>query len=187
MNIYWKIPFTGTGEVLSSLIYIHALCSRKSLCKKTSSSTVYRMSEIYCILLCCRAGLSWFAVEPGWYDSNIEGVAQAEANSVARFLYHLSVDHANGATKESAIKRSQDNGFTATNSSRKVFFPLQCQCTRSQMYDAYRSCGFCFRCSNMVTSGFFGLSGVETDLVFCRRTSSQLELLLSLFQLETLR
>ncbi|CAM6087859.1 unnamed protein product [Calypogeia fissa] len=66
-----------------------------------------------------RAGLSWFAGEPAWYDTNMEGVAQAEANSVSRFLHHLSLDHTDGTAKESAGKRNQCNGVVHSESKKK--------------------------------------------------------------------
>ncbi|KAL2653163.1 hypothetical protein R1flu_021291 [Riccia fluitans] len=66
-----------------------------------------------------RAGLNWFSVEPGWYDSNIEGVAQGEALTVTRFLQHLTSDRSDAAAQEDLShvvrKRSQDFGLASMN------------------------------------------------------------------------
>ncbi|BBM99121.1 phosphatidylinositol 4-kinase A [Marchantia polymorpha subsp. ruderalis] len=69
-----------------------------------------------------RAGLSWFSVEPGWYDSNVEGVAQAEAISVARFLQLLTSAERSDTTPQEEVtvscavrKRSQDFGLASAN------------------------------------------------------------------------
>ncbi|KAL3684958.1 hypothetical protein R1sor_002980 [Riccia sorocarpa] len=68
-----------------------------------------------------RTGLSWFSVEPGWYDSNTEGVAQGEALTVTRFLQQLTSDRSEATSQEdSAVsfavrKRSQDFGLAAMN------------------------------------------------------------------------
>ncbi|KAJ7560134.1 hypothetical protein O6H91_04G115500 [Diphasiastrum complanatum] len=39
-----------------------------------------------------RAALAWFAVEPGWYDSKLEGTAQAEAQTMSVFVQNLALD-----------------------------------------------------------------------------------------------
>jgi phosphatidylinositol 4-kinase len=40
-----------------------------------------------------RAAFSWFIVEPGWFDSKIDGMAQAEAQAVALFTQMLTLEH----------------------------------------------------------------------------------------------
>ncbi|KAH9576425.1 hypothetical protein CY35_01G160200 [Sphagnum magellanicum] len=39
-----------------------------------------------------RAAFSWFIVEPGWFESKIDGMAQAEAQAVALFTQMLTVE-----------------------------------------------------------------------------------------------
>jgi hypothetical protein len=44
---------------------------------------------------CCsdhRAAFEWFAVEPTWHESTIEGMAAAEAQAVYKFTEQLSLD-----------------------------------------------------------------------------------------------
>lgn len=40
----------------------------------------------------CRAAFEWFAVEPTWHESAIEGMAAAEAQAVATFTQQLALD-----------------------------------------------------------------------------------------------
>lgn len=39
-----------------------------------------------------RAALAWFSVDPGWYDSNLEGFSQVEAQAVAIFAQQLGLE-----------------------------------------------------------------------------------------------
>ena len=49
--------------------------------------------EAYIIDICCRCALSWFSNEPEWYDCNVEGFSQEEAQAITVFAQHLSSDH----------------------------------------------------------------------------------------------
>ncbi len=51
-----------------------------------------------------RAAFSWFIVEPGWFESKIDGMAQAEAQAVALFTQMLTLER-----PESNTTSSQDD------------------------------------------------------------------------------
>ncbi|CAM6044662.1 unnamed protein product [Sphagnum compactum] len=51
-----------------------------------------------------RAAFSWFSVEPGWFESKIDGMAQAEAQAVALFTQMLTLER-----PESNTTSSQDD------------------------------------------------------------------------------
>lgn len=58
-----------------------------------------------------RAALGWFAVEPEWYDSEMNGLAQAEAQAVTVFVHHLTADRAESPHVEAGSKlREKENG-----------------------------------------------------------------------------
>uniref|UniRef100_A0A0D6QSE9 1-phosphatidylinositol 4-kinase n=1 Tax=Araucaria cunninghamii TaxID=56994 RepID=A0A0D6QSE9_ARACU len=50
-----------------------------------------------------RAALGWFALEPEWYESEMKGLAQAEAQSVAVFLNQLTMDRVESPNVENGI------------------------------------------------------------------------------------
>lgn len=68
------------------------------------------------MFLCIRAALGWFAFEPEWYDSDVKGLAQAEAQSVAAFVNQLTMERVESLNVEQGPKfRGQENGIVLAN------------------------------------------------------------------------
>ncbi|BBM99420.1 phosphatidylinositol 4-kinase A [Marchantia polymorpha subsp. ruderalis] len=60
-----------------------------------------------------RAALGWFAVEPGWYDGNVEGVLQAEAKAMGIFVQYLMSNRPQGSANiEGSFRHTQENPFS---------------------------------------------------------------------------
>ncbi|GLJ12893.1 hypothetical protein SUGI_0199940 [Cryptomeria japonica] len=63
-----------------------------------------------------RAALAWFSSEPEWYDSEVKGLAQDEAQSVSNFVSQLAVNRAESPNAESGSRsRGQENGTVSGN------------------------------------------------------------------------
>lgn len=45
-----------------------------------------------CVCLGNRAAFAWFSVEPGWFESSTERIAQAEAQAFSSFAQALALD-----------------------------------------------------------------------------------------------
>lgn len=77
----------ATGAFFSLMLLGLKFCACQLQTHPTMSMGIYLLEDrIY------RAALSWFSSDPIWYESNIEGLAQAEAQALAIFVQQLASD-----------------------------------------------------------------------------------------------
>jgi len=65
----------------------------------------------------CRAAFEWFAVEPTWHESKIEGMAAAEAQAVTTFTQQLVLDQPEIKSHSESTGRSPSRSARLTSSS----------------------------------------------------------------------
>ncbi|KAL3700638.1 hypothetical protein R1sor_018660 [Riccia sorocarpa] len=98
----------ATGTFFTLLLLSLKFCAfQAQVCSGLSNTGIHVLEK-----RTYRAALGWFAVEPGWYDPNVEGVLQAEAKAVAIFVQYLMSNRPQSSSQSSAHRYTPEASFS---------------------------------------------------------------------------
>ncbi|KAL2650963.1 hypothetical protein R1flu_019091 [Riccia fluitans] len=98
----------ATGTFFTLLLLSLKFCAfQAQVCSGLSNTGIYLLEK-----RTYRAALGWFAVEPRWYDPNVEGVLQAEAKAMAIFVQYLMLNRPQSSTQSGSYRNTQESSFS---------------------------------------------------------------------------